>query len=197
MEQMTVAGHHPLAPRTEERVTPIDPRHFRECLGRFATGVTVVSYWADGAPRGATVNSFTSVSLDPPLVLVSISRRAKAAEYLHQGGFCVNVLNASQMDVALGFAGRHSKTDITWVITPHAPRLRHSHAWLDCTPWRTYDGGDHLLLVGEVHDASFENSEPLLFHGGAFHTKGDVGNAPERDHSDGVVSSDDRSEGNS
>ncbi|MBM0127400.1 flavin reductase family protein [Pimelobacter simplex] len=146
----------------------------RECLGRFATGVTVVTYWADGAPRGATVNAFSSISLDPPLILVSLSRKAKAAQYLSEGrGFCVNVLSSSQVDLALNFAGRPRHSPITWVEGSHAPRLAESHAWLECTPWQIYDGGDHLLHLGEVQDLSFDGSEPLLFYSGDFHNRGD------------------------
>src|SRR5438876_1877045 len=84
----------------------LEPRHLRTCLSRFVTGVAVVSYRATDEVRGLTVNSFTSVSLDPPLILVSLARTAKAVQHLSQVPFTINVLKASQFDVALQFAGR-------------------------------------------------------------------------------------------
>ena len=75
-------------------VDPLDARELRRCLGRFATGVTVVSYLADGELRGATVNAFTAVSLDPPLVLVSVARTARSCGWLERGPFAVNILRA-------------------------------------------------------------------------------------------------------
>ncbi len=83
-----------------------EPGHLRFCLSRFVTGVAVVSYVADGEPRGVTVNSFTSVSMDPPLILVSLARTAKAACHLSEVPFTINVLKASQFDIAMQFAGR-------------------------------------------------------------------------------------------
>jgi flavin reductase (DIM6/NTAB) family NADH-FMN oxidoreductase RutF len=152
----------------------IEAARLRACLGRFATGVTVVTYNHDGAPRGATVNAFSSVSLDPPLVLVSIARRAKACELLQDTPFSVNVLSARQVGVALTFAGRPQESAaIEWEQGNFAPRLRHTHATVECTPWRCYDGGDHVLYLGQVHDLAIQDNDPLLFHSGAFHRRGD------------------------
>ena len=93
-------------PSTQIRpsATALDARHLRGCLGRFATGVAVVSYAVNGEACGLTVNSFTSVSLDPPLVLVSLARKARACEHLGQQPFAINVLRADQLDVAMQFA---------------------------------------------------------------------------------------------
>lgn len=154
-------------------VPVIDPLTMRSCLGRFATGVTVVSYQAGDEPRGTTVNAFTSVSLDPPLVLVSLARTARACTWLRDSPFCVNVLSAAQVGIALRFAGRPGPAGPDWVRGVHAPRLAKSHAWLECTAWRSYDGGDHVLYLGEVQDMGFDDSEPLLFYSGAFHRRGD------------------------
>ena len=90
--------------------TSPEPRHLRSCLSRFVTGVAVVSYLADGEPRGVTVNSFTSVSMDPPLILVSLARTAKAACHLSEVPFTINVLKASQFDIAMQFAGLRRTT---------------------------------------------------------------------------------------
>ncbi|WP_308218719.1 flavin reductase family protein [Mycobacterium colombiense] len=155
-------------------VTDVEPRTLRDCLGRFATGVTILTYDADGAARGVTVNAFSAVSLDPPLILVAVGRKAKAAAFLERGPFCVNVLHAGQVDIARTFAGRPCNADIEWTNGALAPRLARSHAWLECTPWRTYDGGDHLLFLGEVKALSFNDSDPLLFHCGDFHWRGDA-----------------------
>jgi flavin reductase (DIM6/NTAB) family NADH-FMN oxidoreductase RutF len=84
----------------------VDPAALRSCLGHFATGVTVITCDGDGSPHGATVNAFTAVSLDPPLVLVSLDRKSKACKYLDGSPFTVNMLTEPQDDVALHFAGR-------------------------------------------------------------------------------------------
>lgn len=155
-------------------MTTVESSDLRSCLGRFATGVTVVTYAVDGEPRGATVNAFSSVSLDPPLVLVSIARTAKACPLLEGSPFCVNVLAADQVGIALNFAGKPLDTPVHWDEGVVAPRLREPHAWLECTPWRSYDGGDHVLYLGEVQQLAIRSSsEPLLFYAGSFLRRGD------------------------
>lgn len=152
----------------------LDSRGLRRCLSRFSTGVTVVSYAVDGVPRGATMNAFTSVSLEPPLILLSVARTARACAHLSEGPFAVNILRADQLDVALQFAGRpRPGARIQWQHEPgFAPRLDRSVAVLQCRPWRSYDGGDHLLQLGEVITATSGPGEPLLFAGGEFTTAG-------------------------
>lgn len=151
----------------------MDPATLRNCLGRFATGVTIVSYDGSDGPRGATVNAFSSVSLDPPLILVSISRRSNTCSSLLDKPFCVNVLAATQVGLALTFAGQPTGTDVEWAGGSRIPRLANSHAWLECDPWRSYDGGDHVLYLGEVRDLAIQDTEPLLFYAGQFHRRGD------------------------
>ncbi|MDT7601733.1 MAG: hypothetical protein QOK26_3810, partial [Pseudonocardiales bacterium] len=92
----------------------VDPRELRSCLGHFATGVTVITCDGDGTPHGATVNAFSAVSLDPPLVLVSLDRKSKACKYLDGRPFTVNVLTEPQDDVALHFAGRPMSSGPEW-----------------------------------------------------------------------------------
>jgi flavin reductase (DIM6/NTAB) family NADH-FMN oxidoreductase RutF len=155
-------------------VGTIEPARLRSCLGRFATGVTVVTYEHDDEPRGATVNAFSSVSLDPPLVLVSIARKARACPLLDGRPFSVNVLSSRQTGVAMTFAGRpDDQAVIVWERGRHAPRLRHTHATIECTPWTSYDGGDHVLYLGHVEALAIRENEPLLFHGGTFHRRGE------------------------
>jgi len=152
----------------------VDPRELRSCLGHFATGVTVITCagGADNgdAPHGATVNAFSAVSLDPPLVLVSLDRKSRACSYLDGKPFTVNVLTEPQDDVALHFAGRPMSREPDWepVAAGRAPRLRGSLAWLACDPWRSYDGGDHVLYLGEVREFACRTEDPLVFYRGSF-----------------------------
>ncbi|GAA1860638.1 flavin reductase family protein [Paeniglutamicibacter psychrophenolicus] len=143
--------------------------HFRGSLGRFATGVAIVTF--DGATRrhGITVNSFTSVSMDPPLVLVSIARKSRAHDELANTPFTVNILGAEQKELALHFAGRPSH-DPAWIEGEIAPRLAGVLAYFSCTPWAAYDGGDHTLYLGEVQDFNYRRGDALAFANSAFTT---------------------------
>ncbi|WP_033289111.1 flavin reductase family protein [Amycolatopsis jejuensis] len=148
----------------------IDPRELRTCLGRFATGVTVITCAGEDTRHGATVNAFTAVSLDPPLVLVSLDRRTRISAYLPGMPFTVNVLHETQHDVALHFAGRPMDREPEW--TPDGTALCGVVATLTCSPWRNYDGGDHVLFLGKVEELHHTTGEPLLFYGGAFRRLG-------------------------
>jgi flavin reductase (DIM6/NTAB) family NADH-FMN oxidoreductase RutF len=139
----------------------------RSCLGRFATGVVVVTFASEDGPRGITVNSFTSVSMDPPLVLVSVARRARAHDALVDRSFCVNVLGGHQEALARQFAGS-GEADVAWTTHDGTPRLAGVLAHLECRPWRTYDGGDHTLFIGEVVDYDYRDGDALAFHGSQF-----------------------------
>ena len=152
--------------------TPLDPVHLRHCLSRFATGVAVVSYRAEGETRGVTVSSFTSVSLDPPLVLVSVARSAGAGGHLGRVPFTVNVLGATQLDLALHFGGRRrGPAQVGWQSTSDhlAPTLDGALASYRCEAWDSYDGGDHRLHLGRVVEVAVRgDGEPLLFDRGRF-----------------------------
>lgn len=152
-----------------------DARELRTCLGRFATGVTVVACrTAGGGIHGITVNAFSAVSLDPPLVLVCLDRRSRACRYLDGEPFGVSVLPETAQDVALHFAGvPRSRLDIRWRDDGHAPRLADAVAFLACSPWAAYDGGDHVVVVGRVEDFGYGDGNPLLFHGGRFRHLGE------------------------
>ncbi|HKU29671.1 flavin reductase family protein [Arthrobacter sp. NyZ413] len=151
------------------RTTRPREHHFRGSLGRFATGVAIVTF--DGATKrhGITVNSFTSVSMEPPLVLVSIARSTKAHDELAGRPFSVNILGAEQKQLALHFAGRPGP-DPVWVEGATAPRLSNVLAYFECTPWAAYDGGDHTLYVGEVVDFNYRNGDALAFANSSFTT---------------------------
>jgi flavin reductase (DIM6/NTAB) family NADH-FMN oxidoreductase RutF len=153
----------------------IDPQQLRTCLGYFATGVTVVSCTVGRSCHGATVNSFTAVSLDPPLVLVSLARTSKAARLLPGRPFTVSVLSEEQHDLALFFAGSPQPygPSPSWLPAPTslAPALNGSLATFSCSPWATYDGGDHVLHLGRVeHLTHRPEARPLLFYRSAFHS---------------------------
>ena len=154
----------------------VEPLHLRACLSRFVTGVVVVSYRVEREVRGLTVNSFTSVSLQPPLVLVSVARSARATGHLGRVPFSANVLSTAQRDVALHFAGRRQDpVEVMWQSTGDdlAPVLAGALATIRCRPWQSYDGGDHRLHLGRVMEAEVQDEgEPLLFDRGRFRDVG-------------------------
>jgi flavin reductase (DIM6/NTAB) family NADH-FMN oxidoreductase RutF len=137
----------------------------------------VVSYRLGDQIGGATVNSFTSVSLDPPLVLVSLARSTQAAAVLEDVPFAINVLRSDQVDVAFQFAGRgRPGVRLTWegpgVDAGTPPTLAGTVAVFRCRPWRRYDGGDHVLQLGEVTGYQQSAGEPLVFSDGRFLSTG-------------------------
>jgi flavin reductase len=143
----------------------------RSTLGRFATGVTVVTFDAGDGPRGVTVNSFTSVSLEPPLVLVSIAKTASAHDRLRDRPFCVNVLGAEQDAIARHFAGGEAGVAPKFEeSTERAPRLAGALAHVDCEPWRAYEGGDHTLFVGQITGFDHRDGDALGYMGSRFTT---------------------------
>jgi len=146
-------------------------RAFRDTVGAFATGVTVVTTQHHGAPQGMTLNSFTSVSLNPLLVLVSLAHETRTLEGVRQSRkMAVNVLHRRQQDVALAFAKRGADfPEEHAVLDPHGfHSVRHALAIMRCEVFDIVTAGDHDLVIGEV--VSFESSggEPLIFHRGAF-----------------------------
>lgn len=147
----------------------LNQRELRTGLGRFATGVTVVTCKNEhGHPHGATVNAFTAVSLEPALCQVTLARRSKACSYLDGAPFAVNVLAHDQLGTARHFAGRPQDQAPKWEFTALAPVLAGSAAIITCRPWRSYDGGDHLIVIGEVDDIRVREIEPLVFYAGGF-----------------------------
>ncbi|PWJ54139.1 NADH-FMN oxidoreductase RutF, flavin reductase (DIM6/NTAB) family [Quadrisphaera granulorum] len=145
------------------------PEILRSAFNSFASGVTVVTCAReDGVPHGATISAFTAVSTEPALCQVTLTRTAKVCTHLDGRPFAVNVLAADQLRTALHFAGRPRDPEPEWTDGPVAPVLTGTAATISCTPWRTYDGGDHLIVLGEVVDAVVTAAEPLVYHGGRF-----------------------------
>tara|TARA_R110002020_G_scaffold184947_2_gene382342 strand:- start:56101 stop:56607 length:507 start_codon:yes stop_codon:yes gene_type:complete len=146
-----------------------DPGTLRNCFGKFATGVTVVSLQLDGKPHGLTVNSFTSVSLDPPLVLVCVDKRSKAVEALKAFPFAINVLSAEQEDMAWHFSGKPRIRDIGWQYdATGVPFLQDTVARILCQPWSIIDAGDHQVVVGQVYGVHSIEIGALAFFAGQF-----------------------------
>lgn len=151
-----------------------DQRTLRDALGCFATGVTVVTCIdAGGGPCGLTVNSFTSVSLEPPLLLVCIAKRARCAPALANAPhFAVNVLQTGQQPASIRFSTRDEDRFGTtpWSCgETGAPVLMESLCVFECERHAVHDGGDHDILVGRVIRASFDpNLDPLLYFRGRY-----------------------------
>jgi len=141
----------------------------RSCLGRFATGVTVVTYDGPDGRHGFTANSFTSVSLDPPLILVSVARTARSHDALVGTAFTVNILRAEQEALARRFAGG-DPVEPTWIEGEHAPRLANTLAHLECLPNIRHDAGDHSLFIGEVISFAHDDGEALGYVASGFTT---------------------------
>lgn len=156
----------------------VTPRALRDAAGRFATGVTVIAALRGTVGRGMTANSFTSVSIDPPLVCVCIDRRSAMAEVIGDlGAFTVSVLGADQGAVARYFAdrrrppGRRQFDAVSWRPGPvtGAPFLDGALAWLECEVYGLLDGGDHdLVLARVVHLECGTSTDPLLFFDGGY-----------------------------
>ena len=154
----------------------IDAQLYRQVLGHFPTGVTIVTGMADGEPVGFTIGSFTSVSMDPPLVgflpMVNSDRWAKIRS---SGAFCVNVLGADQAALCWNFS-KSSITDpfegVEWTSAPAigSPAINGSIAFIDCTIHEVVDAGDHHFVMGLVHNLGHSPAEhepaPLLFYRG-------------------------------
>jgi len=146
-----------------------DAARLRTCLGRFATGVAVVAFDGPDGRRGLTINSFTSVSMDPPLVLASVARRSKSHDALAGRPFSISILGGEQEAVARCFAGGPA-VDVDWHEGEVAPRIAGALAWMECRPWQAYDGGDHTLYLGEVAAFDFRDGAALAYHASGFTT---------------------------
>lgn len=160
---------------------PVDRTRFREVMGRFATGVTVITLDHEGALRGMTANAFSSVSLDPALLLVCVDEHASMHSYFQSAtAFAVNILSDEQEEISRAFAERGEKTEVMGGFPYRtgalgSPILEGVLAWAECRVEHRYEGGDHLIIVGRVVDIGLEqpDSAPLLFFGGKYRTLAD------------------------
>ncbi len=160
--------------RTESAVTArsFTSLAMREVLGSFCTGVVIVTAVGD-EPLGFTCQSFTSLSLDPPLISFSPALTSTTWPRIRKiGTFCVNVLAENHPELSTKFArsGTDKYAGVEWTPSPKgSPILDGVVAWIDCTVWAEHDGGDHTIVIGEVHDlASDLQQHPLLFYRGNY-----------------------------
>ena len=165
--------HQPLPDRQQPGVDEEARRRYRNTLGQFATGVAVITARNDqGEPVGVTCNSFTSVSLDPPLILWSVAHSSASAAAFREGrSFAVNILAAEQEEIALRFArsGSDKFAGLAWHEgVDGAPLLEECVAYMECHVDARYPGGDHVIIVGAVQHYVNMERDPLLFHSGEF-----------------------------
>lgn len=166
------AVEDPLGPVAAES-TSFDEAQFRSVLGHFATGVTVVAAVDGDQPVGLSVNSFTSVSLDPPLVGFCAAKGSSTWPRIRATGeFTVNVLAEHQEPISRVFAarGRDKFRGLSWSPAPSgAPILDGVLAWVDCVVEAEHDAGDHVLVIGRVRDLDVaDEGNPLIFYRGGY-----------------------------
>ena len=165
-----------VAPPTPE--TGFSAKDFRNALGAFATGVTVITSRGDAEDAyGMTANAFSSLSLDPPLVLVCVISGTTGAEMIERNGsFAVNILAAHQEPISRYFSWRdRPRGGASFEEIPHhaavtgCPLLKGAAAYLDCRLYETHEAGDHVIFIGEVRAIGIDDTaKPLVFHGGAY-----------------------------
>jgi 3-hydroxy-9,10-secoandrosta-1,3,5(10)-triene-9,17-dione monooxygenase reductase component len=170
-----------LRPGEPSHIDPDDPeaveraRTFRDVLGRFCTGVTVVTAMSGGEPVGMTCQSFSSVSLSPPLVLFCPAKTSRAWPLIQRAGsFCVNLLADGQHEVSdvMATKGVDKFADLDWQPAPHtgSPVLEGVLGFVDCTIHAVHEAGDHYVVLGRVQELKsyVEAAEPLLFFEGRY-----------------------------
>ncbi|MFJ7664058.1 flavin reductase family protein [Lysinibacillus sp. NPDC097162] len=150
----------------------MEDRLFRNAMGKFATGVTVITTNVNGTIHGMTANAFMSVSLDPKLVVISIGEKASMLEHIKQSGtFIVNILSAQQQELSMLFAGQiKEKRNVNFSDLQGAPTIDGAIAQISCEVASTYVEGDHTLFIGSVKNIQLEEGEPLLFFNGRYGT---------------------------
>lgn len=154
---------------------PIDARAFRNVLGQFCTGITIITTVDDGVPVGFACQSFAALSLDPPLVLFCPTKQSRSWQAIEASGkFCVNILAEDQKDVCARFGSREPDkfAGVDWEPSPlGSPILARSLAHIDCTVASVHDGGDHFVVFGAVQslsDVPEVKPRPLLFYRGDY-----------------------------
>lgn len=145
-------------------------RQFRNAMGKFATGVTVIATEVDGKVHGMTANAFMSVSLDPKLVVISIGNQAQMLERIKKSKlFTVNILAENQQELSMIFAGQkkdHEEVVFDWL--DGKPVLPGSMVQISCDVSAEHLEGDHTLFIGKVSAIHIEKCEPLVFYGGRY-----------------------------
>lgn len=148
----------------------MDDRMFRNAMGKFATGVTVITTELDGEVHGMTANAFMSVSLNPRLVLISIGEKAKILPKINESGiFAVNILEENQKDVSMQFAGQlKEQVKVEFDQLGGIPVVKNSLANIACKVYSHQQAGDHTLFIGEITDIVLREGQPLTFFDGKY-----------------------------
>lgn len=157
----------------EQAKATFDSARFRQVLGHFPTGVTVITTVSKGTPIGLTIGSFTSVSLDPPLVMFCVDKSSTSWAKIEQSGtFCVNILSDEQEQMSRVFASRAADkfSRVHWRASPTgSPLIDGTLAWIDCQVEAVHAAGDHLIVIGRVCDIdATDRGGPLLFFKGSY-----------------------------
>lgn len=155
--------------------TAIEPSHFREALGHYASGITVITSRVAGEPIGFTCQSFHSVSMRPPLVSFSVMSGSASYPKIRQAGrFAVNILSDKQVRISQQFAQRGTDKwlEVEWQESPLGnPVIAGSLHWLDCEIYAEHAAGDHLIVIGEVKALNLQeaaSTQPLLYFKGQY-----------------------------
>lgn len=152
---------------------PVESQDLRRVMGHFATGVTIITTRdCDGAPVGLTANAVSSVSLDPPLVLFCLDKKADCYEsFASNDAFAINILSAEQADLSTRFAtkGTHKFEDVKYSESEQGcPLLDRATGYLDCRVVERHEAGDHTIYIARVESADVAGHEPLLFFRGRY-----------------------------
>jgi flavin reductase (DIM6/NTAB) family NADH-FMN oxidoreductase RutF len=150
-----------------------DPESFRRALGAYPTGVTVVTAIGPNGPSGATANAVSSLSLEPPMMLACLDRGSRTLTSVRAAGrFGVNALAAGQDELARRFSEKHPEPSkwegVEWRESEGCPRLPEALMWVACELRDLIDGGDHLIVTGNVLEADSREGRPLIFHRGEY-----------------------------
>lgn len=157
--------------------TCVDAARFRKSVSRFATGIAIVSCLDEcDRPQGMTISSFTSVSLDPATVLVSLRPGRTHSLIRREGWFGISVLGSDQEHWSHHFSGRpQQELDIVWTMKSQVPVLRDALAWFECQVDSVLQIHDHTLFVARVVDCDHASGSPLMFYASRYHRPGSDG----------------------
>lgn len=159
--------------RAMRSVAGVDKELFRKTCARFATGIAVATVSGrDGLPYGLTINSFTSVSCSPPLVLICIDYRCNLLQHFRSSSwYGINILSESQQDLSVQFSANQAERfrDVQWYTgETGVPLLRNCSATMECGVSQVVEAGDHAILIAEVAAAGWQESEPLLYFASSY-----------------------------
>ncbi|GGC75799.1 flavin reductase [Thalassobacillus devorans] len=148
----------------------MDDRQFRNAMGKFATGVTVIATETDGQVHGMTANAFMSVSLDPKLIVISVKEDAKMLDRIKESNhFSVNVLSCEQQEESMIFAGqKQPEEEFQFDYLEGVPVVRNALVQLSCEVYNEHVEGDHTLFVGRVTEMELKDGDPLIFNCGKY-----------------------------